>query len=76
MAKACSIDRLISTTRQQWVATSLGSESVGAGSATQPLIVALHSAALCGLQSAHEFTGMGDWRAGDNNTDDTHLAAA
>jgi hypothetical protein len=46
------------------------------GSATLPLIVTLHSAALCGLQSAHDFTGMGDWSARDDNTDDTVLAAA
>jgi hypothetical protein len=76
MAQNCSIDRLIQTTRQQWVVTDSSAESITLGSATQPLIVSLHSVTLCGLQSAHDFTGMGDWRASDDNSDDTFMAAA
>jgi hypothetical protein len=76
MAKTFSIDRLIQTTRRQWEHAGSNAESKTLGSATQPLIVSLHSVGLCGLQSAHEFTGMGEWRANDDNTDDTLLAAA
>jgi hypothetical protein len=77
MAKTCSIDRLIQTTRQQWAADEFNSHELSAlGSASQPLIIEMHSTALCGLQSVNDFTGMGDWIAGDNNTDDTLMAAA
>jgi hypothetical protein len=76
MAKSFSIDRLIQTTRQQWKASDSSADSITLGSATQPLIVSLHSAALCGLQSGHDFTGMGDWRTSDDNSDDTLMAAA
>jgi hypothetical protein len=80
MAKTCSIDRLIQTTRKQWAQIALDGdrnlESTALGSAAKPLIVSLHTVALCGLQSAHDFTGMGEWRVNDDNTDDTVLAAA
>jgi hypothetical protein len=80
MANTCSIDRLIQTTRKQWEEIALNGdiklESRTRGSASEPLIVSLHTVALCGLQSAHDFTGMGEWRANDDNSDDTVLAAA
>jgi hypothetical protein len=76
MAKTYNIDRLIQTTRLQWSEGEKNANRTSQGSATQPLVVAAHSSALCGLQSAHDFTGMGDWSAGDNNTDDTVMAAA
>jgi hypothetical protein len=84
MAKTCSIDRLIQITRQQWKQTTFEnephSESMVHGSATKPLIVSVQSIAMCGLQSAHDFTGMGAWRINDNNSDDnsddTVMAAA
>ncbi len=76
MTKTCSIDRLIQTTRQQWDFAETRGVLNALGSATRPLIVSKHSTAACGLQSVHDFTGMGDWGASDDNTDDTLLAAA
>jgi hypothetical protein len=76
MTKTCSIDRLIQTTRQQWDFAETRGVLNALGSAMRPLIVSKHSTAACGLQSAHDFTGMGDWSASDDNSDDTLLAAA
>jgi hypothetical protein len=76
MTKTCSIDRLIQTTRQQWDFAETRGVLNALGSAMRPLIVSKHSTAACGLQSAHDFTDMGDWGASDDNTDDTLLAAA
>jgi hypothetical protein len=76
MTKTCSIDRLIQTTRQQWESAEAHVVLNALGSAMRPLTIPKHSTAACGLQSAHDFTGMGNWSTSDDNTDDTLLAAA
>jgi hypothetical protein len=74
LAKTCTIDRLIQTTRNLW--RESGSES-SAGSASSPLVLPHQSTAACGLQSANEFT---DWSLThddiDGDFDDTRMAAA